>query len=60
MSLFICPRQLKIAKNLILRGLRLLDIAASLHFADQPYFTHSFKEMFTVTPGQMSRLFKGA
>ncbi|WP_318364017.1 AraC family transcriptional regulator [Enterobacter sp.] len=52
--------KLKIAKNLLLRGLSLSDIAAGLNFADQSHFTHSFKEMFNITPGQMSRLYKGA
>ncbi|WP_455426527.1 helix-turn-helix transcriptional regulator [Dryocola sp. LX212] len=50
--------KLKIARQLILRGLPLADIAAGLGFSDQPHFTHSFRDMFGVTPGQMFRLAK--
>lgn len=50
-------RQVRLAeaRNLILEGRRLVDVALKVGFSDQAHLTREFKRVYGITPGQFSR-----
>lgn len=43
------------AQRLVARGMPLAQVAGATGFADQSHFTHRFKRLIGVTPGQYAR-----
>ena len=44
------------ARELLLRGVPIADVSIAVGYGDQSHFTHRFKRMLGMTPGQVARL----
>ncbi|MNP58598.1 Bifunctional transcriptional activator/DNA repair enzyme AdaA [compost metagenome] len=47
---YIISRRMEKAKELVLEGMQVQDIAVSLGYEDRPYFTELFKKYTGMTP----------
>jgi AraC-like DNA-binding protein len=52
---YVLGRRLEAARDRILRGQPLADIAAEIGFTDQAHLTHRFRRYLGVTPGRFAR-----
>jgi AraC-like DNA-binding protein len=43
------------ARELLLRGVPIADVSAAVGYVDQSHFTHRFKRLLGMTPGQFAR-----
>jgi AraC-like DNA-binding protein len=43
------------ARELLLRGVPIADVSAAVGYGDQSHFTHRFKRLLGMTPGQVAR-----
>jgi AraC-like DNA-binding protein len=48
--------RIKRSRELLLRGVPITDVAAAVGYGDQSHFTHRFKRLLGMTPGQVQRL----
>jgi AraC-like DNA-binding protein len=47
--------RIKCARELLLRGVPITDVSAAVGYGDQSHFTHRFKRLLGMTPGQVAR-----
>jgi AraC-like DNA-binding protein len=47
--------RIKRARELLLRGVPITDVSAAVGYGDQSHFTHRFKRLVGMTPGQVAR-----
>jgi AraC-like DNA-binding protein len=43
------------ARELLLRGVPIVDVSVAVGYGDQSHFTHRFKRLLGITPGQLSK-----
>jgi AraC-like DNA-binding protein len=48
--------RIKGARELLLRGTPIADVSVAVGYGDQSHFTHRFKRLLGMTPGQVARL----
>jgi AraC-like DNA-binding protein len=46
--------RIKRARELLLRGVPITDVSATVGYSDQSHFTHRFKRLLGMTPGQVA------